>query len=415
MIDQVVVSPEEDARRRANFPIGASLSMNDLDGPGTEHLIDHLRIREPVTWLPAIGGWFITERDAARDILLPRAGTTVEAEQNMVRASLGPMMLTVDGAAHDRLRVPFEKPFRARDSQRSFGPFIEQQADRLIEAILDANQSAGFDANTSFAAPFAVTVAGHVIGLPLGETELIEAFYGDFAAAMVYEGDSEPLRRADSAREQLNSLLMAGLVSNRLSGAASLTNDVRDDPGNELTDDELVAQLRVVMFGAVETMQASVLSTLFLLLSHPDQLAEVRASPSLLSGAVDEAIRCIPPVAFIERWTEQPVTIKGVDIGVGEFVGISVLGTNTDPLVFPDPLTFDIHRTNARHGLSFSAGEHHCIGVHLARFQTVTAVGRLLESLPGLAIVDVQPPRGFVFRQPSSLRLSWNPAISRSP
>jgi cytochrome P450 len=174
-----------------------------------------------------------------------------------------------------------------------------------------------------------------------------------------------------------------------------------------LADGEIAAQLRVIMFGAIETIQGAVMNTMLLLLRDPDGLARVRSDPGLLGAAVDEAMRLIPPVAFIERWTRAPVRIGAVDLGPGEFVGVSVIAANRDPAVFPDPARFDIGRPNARHALSFSFGEHHCLGAHLARIETVTAVGRLLAELPELRLVSTEEPAGFAFRRPGSLRLAW--------
>jgi len=404
MISQAQVADGVNMLRQLQFPAGALITMEDLQDAGREHILDRLREQEPVTWLPVLGGWLITSRDGAREMLLPKAGATVEVSENMVRASLGKMMLTVDAPAHDRLRAPFERPFRARESEHAFGDFIRGQADALIDRFAEAGKA---ELHSAFAAEFAVAVAGHVIGLPHGESAKIDAYYADFAAAMVYDGDPEPVKRADLAREQLDKLLLAGLNAHRSSGAASLTNEVLASSDNELSDEEVVAQLRVVMFGAVETIQASVMSTLLLLLTHPDALSQCLADRSLIPGAVDEAIRLIPPVAFIERWMGRPFTACGVTIDAGEFVGISVIAVNRDPAVFADPLTFDIHRANAKHGLGFSAGEHHCLGVHLARTQTAIAVDKILSRLPNLTLVAAVPPAGFAFRRPGSLELSW--------
>ena len=63
-------------------------------------------------------------------MLSPRAGTTVEAEENLVRASLGRMMLTTDGDEHARLRAPFERPFRMRDVGELFGDAVAAEAER---------------------------------------------------------------------------------------------------------------------------------------------------------------------------------------------------------------------------------------------------------------------------------------------
>ena len=402
MLDQVVVSESEDAQRRQAFPAGAAVTLDDLEQAGREHVLDELRGREPVTWLPALGGWLITAREPARQILLPKSGATVEAEQNMVRASLGRMMLTVDGEEHERYRQPFEVPFRARETERTYADPIRAYARELIAAMsvqpggsAKPPLSGTAELTESFAAPFAVGVAAQVIGLPLDDVRKIDSFYSAFASAMEYTGDPEPLRRAEAARAELTDLLVQGLSRSAV---------VEE---SDLSPEEVAAQLRVVMFGAIETIQASVMTTLMLLLQHPESMAQVRADPSLLVGAVDEAIRWMPPVAFIERWTKEPVELEGVTIGPHEFVGVSVIAANRDPSVFDDPLRFDIHRANARHGLSFSSGAHHCLGVHLARMQTVIALEEMLAAWPSLELVSVTPPSGFAFRRPADMVIGF--------
>ena len=56
------------------------------------------------------------------------------------------------------------------------------------------------------------------------------------------------------------------------------------------------------------------LPTLLLLLRHPEQLAAVRGDATLLEAAGEEACRLIPPVAFVERWTREPLAVGGVTI-----------------------------------------------------------------------------------------------------
>lgn len=402
MLDQITISEEEAAQRRQAFPVGAAVTLADLEESGREHVLDDLREREPVTWLPALGGWLITKREPARQILLPKSGATVEAEQNMVRASLGRMMLTVDGEEHERYRQPFEVPFRARETERTYADPIRAYARELIAAMsvqpggsAKPPLSGTAELTESFAAPFAVGVAAQVIGLPLDDVRKIDGFYSAFASAMEYTGDPEPLRRAEAARAELTDLLVQGLSRSAV---------VEE---SDLSPEEVAAQLRVVMFGAIETIQASVMTTLMLLLQHPEAMAQVRADPTLLVGAVDEAIRWMPPVAFIERWTKEPVELEGVTIGPREFVGVSVIAANRDPSVFDDPLRFDIHRANARHGLSFSSGAHHCLGVHLARMQTVIALEEMLAAWPSLELVSVTPPSGFAFRRPADMVIGF--------
>jgi cytochrome P450 len=404
-IDQRVVPDEVDAARTERFPVGAALEFADMQDAGREYRLDELRAAEPVSWVPAMGGWLVTGRDAAKTMLLPRSGGSVQANENLVRASTGTHMLTVDDPEHTRMREPFEVPFRAREAEARFRAFITHEADSLINAMRARGKSA--DILTDFAAPFAVHIAAEVIGLPLGAHERIDGIYTAFAEGMVYDGDPQRQINADAAREQLNAILMAELVRRRDNPDDSLTSHVISHAGT-LSDEEVVAQLRVVMFGAIETIQASVSNTLMFLLQSPDQLRDAMADTDLLLGAVDESLRLMPPVAFIERWMKDDLEIEGVSVPAGEFVGISVIAANRDPRTFSDPLRFDIRRENSRHHLSFSGGEHHCLGVHLARMQTAIALDLLLTRLPALRMIDVEPPAGFAFRKPGRLVVAWD-------
>lgn len=404
LITQAAVSEADDAARREAFPLGAQLTLEDMETAGREHLFDALREREPITWMPELGGWLVTSRDLGRAVLAPKSGMTVLVEQNMVRASTGFHMLTVDDPEHQRQRAPFEQSFRARETTALFGAEITRLADALIDEFAAKGEC---DVALAFASPFAVRMAAFIIGLPLDDVHLIDGIYSDFANAMVYDGDPAPLQRAEAARATLNALLLPQLQQARQAGATSLAAHVLRDPANDLTDAEVVDQLRVVMFGAIETIQASVMNTLMYLLQDPGQHAEVCSDPSLVAAAVDESIRLMPPVAFVERWTSERVEIGGVQLGAGEFIGVSTLATNRDPAVFANPVAFDLHRENAKHGLSFSFGEHHCLGVHLARLQTTIALQRLIERLPKMELVSCDAPSGFAFRRPAAMTIRW--------
>jgi cytochrome P450 len=335
-------------------------------------------------------------------VLGRRDDFTVWAEPNLVRASLGVMMLTSDGESQVRQRLPFERPFGMRPVREHFGEPVRDRAEGLVAAMRThgACELAG-----DFAAPFAIGVAGDILGLGLDDVPRMRGFYDAFAGAMVYDGDPEPQRRADAARDELNELLLAEVRRCRERPDGSITSAVANQ-AEGLGDEEIVAQLRVILFGAIETVESMVLNAVLLLLEHPDQLALARGDGDLLANAIEEAMRLIPPVAFIERWTARPAVLGAVELGRGEFVGVSTLAANRDPDAFPDPARFDVRRENARHHLAFSHGAHHCLGFNMARLQGAIAVGALLE-LPGLELEAAPEPSGFAFRRPLELRVRW--------
>jgi cytochrome P450 len=404
LVPQVELTEAEEAARRERFPVGATIEFADLEEHARAPALDRLREAEPVSWVPALGGWLVTSHPLARSVLARTGDFTVWAEPNLVRASLGVMMLTSDPPEHERQRRPFDEPFRMRSVRERF----EGRVSARVEALVDELAPRGScELVADFAAPFAIGVAGDILGLSLDDVPKIQGFYEAFAGAMTYDGDPEPQRRADVARAAFNEILLGELARAREKPDGSITSAVVNEPSTELADDEIVAQLRVILFGAIETVESMVTNAVFLLLGHPDQLAAVRGERALVANAVEEAMRLIPPVAFIERWTPAPASIAAVELGRGEFVGISTLAANRDPEVFDDPLRFDVRRDNCRHQLAFSFGVHHCLGFNMARMQGPLAVEAILERLHGLELVDPPEPHGFAFRRPPELRLTW--------
>ena len=145
--------------------------------------------------MPALGGWLVTGHAPGRELLGPRTGLTVEARENLVRASLGHMMLTSDGDDHTRQRGPFERHFRMREVGGLFGEAIAAELDELMAAMRPAGEC---ELGAALAEPFAVRMTGRVLGLSLGDAGRIGEFYTAFAEGMVYDGNP----RAATARRR---------------------------------------------------------------------------------------------------------------------------------------------------------------------------------------------------------------------
>ena len=70
--------PDDRSRSlREAFPVGASLMLDELAGDVHPHLA-RLRATEPVSWLPALGGWLVTARDPALEVLRDAETYTVD-------------------------------------------------------------------------------------------------------------------------------------------------------------------------------------------------------------------------------------------------------------------------------------------------------------------------------------------------
>jgi cytochrome P450 len=61
-------------------------------------------------------------------------------------------------------------------------------------------------------------------------------------------------------------------------------------------------------------------------------------------------------------------------------------GANRDPKKFPDPDVLDLERENARDHLSFSVGNHRCLGSPLAKLEISEMLATIGQIIPDLTI-----------------------------
>jgi cytochrome P450 len=181
------------------------------------------------------------------------------------------------------------------------------------------------------------------------------------------------------------------------------------DAGPGLSTREVISNAAVLMFGGIETTEGMIGNAILHLLSHPEQLALVRADESLVPSVVEESLRMEPAAAVVDRYATRDITLGGAAIRGGDLVTVSLAGAGRDPAVFPDPGMFDIRRPNARQHLAFAHGPHFCLGAHLARLEAQAALRAVLR-LPSVRLDPDRPaaPRGLVFRKPLSLHLLWD-------
>src|SRR4029077_10530305 len=84
------------------------------------------------------------------------------------------------------------------------------------------------------------------------------------------------------------------------------------------------------------------------LLAHPGALAELRARPDLLPGAIDEVMRFSSPVQMDPHRAASDPRLHGHRIAAGQFVLCCLGSANRDEATFARPDEFDTHRTDNR-------------------------------------------------------------------
>ena len=383
------------------YPIGRGATLRELE-EDPHRLLARLRAAEPVTWLAALDGWLVTRYDLAVQVLRDPAAFTVDDPRFSTSRVVGPSMLSADGADHARHRAPFAHPFHPTRVRDRFARFIEAEADRLISLIQPAG---GAELRREFAGPLAAAVVTEALGLRDVDPSSALSWYAAIVAAVSAVTAGQPLTAAgEEAFDQLRASVTRAIGTNE----ASLLGEAACAPEG-LSQDEVVSNAAVLMFGGIDTTEGMIVNAIRHLLTTPEALTLIRGGGELLPNAIEESIRLEPAAALVQRYATRAVELAGAQIRGGDLVTVSIAAANRDPAVFTEPDRFDICRTNARLNLAFAQGPHFCLGAPLARTETMIAIGRLLERLPGLRLDANQsnPPRGLVFRKPATLHVRW--------
>jgi cytochrome P450 len=387
--------------REQRFPVGASIALDQLERDPHPSLAA-LRESEPVSWVPALECWLVTRHDLALQVIRDAATFTVDDPRFSTGRVVGPSMLSLDGDAHARHRSPFAPPFRPLAVRDRFATLVAEETERLIDALAPAGAA---ELRRSLAGPLAAYAMTRALGLEPEEVPSVLSWYDAIVAAVteITAGGDLPSAGREAfgtLRERLLAVIRSGDHPSLLAAAATDT---------ELTDDQIVSNAAVLLFGGIETTEGMIANAILALLERPDALSDARRDAKLLDVAIEESLRLEPAAAVVDRYAVADVELAGAGVARGELVRVSIAAANRDPAVFADPDRFDLTRDNAGRHVAFAHGPHVCVGVHLARLEARTALTSLLRRLPGLRLDPQRPSsvRGLVFRKPPALHVIW--------
>ena len=242
------------------------LTLADLAGDPHPHLA-RLRAQAPVAWVPALGGHLVTGRAAAVEVLRDPDTFTVDDARFSTARVVGPSMLSTDGAEHARHRQPYVSSFRARHVEQRFGAFVTAEAERLVAAAPVAGRPA-----PAFAAPLAAAVVAESLGLGGGDPStvaLLVGWYHDIVASVAGMASGRaPTGDGSRAMAELGAAIRPHLTAH----------------ASDLTEDEMVSNAAVIMFGGIETTEGMILNALWFVLGDPGLRAALGARPDLAAA-----------------------------------------------------------------------------------------------------------------------------------
>jgi cytochrome P450 len=344
----------------------------------------------PVAWNQTYGGhWFAAGNQEVFDIARsadkvsndfdPRGerrgyqGISIPA----VMTDMEPVFLTMDppGQRHYRqalnpylspAAVARWKPIAAEITRAALNEKIETGAIDFVEDLANV-------------VPAVLTLA--MMGLPLVDWTI----YCEPAHASVYtKPDSPEFMKVIAGMHEMNARLLDAARTTREDGRPGLINALVEATidGKQPTDEQIAAQLFLLIGGGFDTTTALTAHALEWLSEHPEQRDRLSAErDGLLDTATEEFLRFYTPAPGDGRTISQDCQIAGVDFREGERLWLSWAMANRDPKVFPNPNEIELDRPGNRHA-SFGLGIHRCIGSNVARMTFKTMVTAVLDRAP---------------------------------
>jgi cytochrome P450 len=392
------------AERANTFPYGHALNVAALD-VDPYPIFRELREHEPVSWIPALGMWFVTRRADVVHVLRNPDTFRTDAPGSTILDTFGPQMLSTEGPVQRKYKHACAPPFNTRAVRERAAPFVTTH---VTESIAQLGAQRRVDLRAAFARRVAVASIASVMGLPSDLHDTMLRWYADFAAALAnFRRDGEVRARGRASAEAFRQTIapIVARFADSHDPAEPLLWRLATGGADGLSHDEIASNALIVLFGGIETTESTISNVLWALYTHPEALAEVRAEPALLDRAMEEGIRWEAAVQSCTRHAAEDIELAGVTVRAGEIVQCMLGAANRDPDFFEDPDRFDIHRSNAAEHVSFGSGRHFCLGAALAREEVRISVSALIDAFPNLALDPDRPsaPFGSEFRAPPTL------------
>ncbi len=315
---------------------------------------------------------------------------------------IGPTILAMEGKKHRDHRNLVSAAFKSKALARWEPTVVRPICNALIDEFTDTGQA---DLVRNFTFEFPTRVIAQLLGLP---AEDLPTFRQRAVELISYHVDYE---RAFEASAALKDYFLEQIEQRKSQPTEDIIGDLvtAEIDGEKLSDEAIYSFLRLLLPAGLETTYRSSGNLLYLLLTHPDQFDAVQADRALLGQAIEEGLRFETPLTTVQRFTTEDTKVEGVEIPARSVVGVCVGSANRDERRWERAEEFDIFRKHIPH-ISFAAGEHTCLGLHLARLETRVAVECLLNRLTNFALLTDDDPHihGQPFRSPTALPVTFD-------
>ncbi|ABM12824.1 cytochrome P450 [Mycolicibacterium vanbaalenii] len=320
---------------------------------------------------------------------------------------IGPTILAMEGKTHWEHRNLVSAAFKTRSLARWEPEIVRPVVNELIDEFIDDGRA---DLVRDFTFEFPTRVISRLLGLP--EEDL--PWFRKRAVELISYAVN--YKKAFEASAALKDYFLGQIDKRRSAPTEDIIGDLvsAEIDGERLTDEAIFSFLRLLLPAGLETTFRSSGNLLYLLLTHRDQFEAVNADHALIGAAIEEGLRYETPLTTVQRFANEDTEIDGVEIPAGSVIDVCIGSANRDESRWERAEQFDIFRTRTPH-ISFAAGEHTCMGLHLARMETRVAAETLLSRLSAIELLTDGDPHihGQPFRSPTALPVTFTPSRAR--
>lgn len=315
---------------------------------------------------------------------------------------MGPTILAMEGKKHREHRNLVSAAFKSKALARWEPTIVRPICNGLIDEFIETGRA---DLIRNFTFEFPTRVIAELLGLPAEDLPMFRKRAVQLISYHInYEGAFE-------ASAALKDYFLEQIEQRKSKPTEDIIGDLvtAEIDGEKLTDEAIYSFLRLLLPAGLETTYRSSGNLLYLLLTHPEQFAAVQADRELLAPAIEEGLRYETPLTVVQRFTTEDTEVEGVKIPARSVIGVCIGSANRDERRWERSEEFDIFRKHVPH-ISFAAGEHTCLGLHLARLETRVAMECLLNRLTNVALLTDDDPHihGQPFRSPNALPVTFD-------
>jgi cytochrome P450 len=354
-------------------------------------ILDEVRSTSPLVWSDLYGGfWIATGHDLVRSLTVMSSAMSVAHGPDRnggisipVRPGTKTRPLFVPGEAegeeHDNYRLALNPHF-SKQRVTEIQPMIQRHVDAAIDRVLAAGS---FDVVRDFVAPILSGIACEHLGLEVDDPP---AFFRSLALMVSYFGESNSQFDAVANSFQASwQTVISTVADRRVHPRDDVISYLTQWEKPRFTDEQVQMMTLNVVLGSADTTSALLGQVIMYLYRHPDVRQRLRQNPGLIRPAVEEFLRLFAVTMGAGRTVTQDVDVEGVTLKAGDRILLSYVAANHDPAQYPDPYSFDLERGSKRH-LAMGVGTHFCLGSHLAKAISETALDGFLERVHDIQV-----------------------------